>query len=81
MEKTSNLGQKFAALNTLLYLKLLPAIAGFIQVQQFLASLFIDNVNPIIYKLFGKRMTPIIRASDRAFVPNVTYFLFCLPNT
>ena len=44
LDKTSNLGQKFAALNTLLYHKLLLAIAGFIQVQQFLASLSIDNV-------------------------------------
>ena len=44
LEKTSNLGQKFASLKTLLYHKLLPAIAGFIQVHQFLTSLFIDNV-------------------------------------
>ena len=44
MDKTSNLGQKFATLNTVLYHKLLPAIAGFIQVQKFLASLFIENV-------------------------------------
>ena len=44
LDKTSNLGQKFAALNILLYRKLLTAIAGFIQVQLFLTSLFIDNV-------------------------------------
>ena len=44
MDKTSNLGQKFGSLNTLLYQKLPPSIAGCIQVQQFLASLFIDNV-------------------------------------
>ena len=44
LDKTSNLGQKFAALNILLYRQLLPAIAGFIQVQLFLPSLFIDKV-------------------------------------
>ena len=44
LDKTCNPGQNSAALNTLLYLKLLPAIAVFIQVQQFIASLFIDNV-------------------------------------
>ena len=44
MEKTSNLGQKFASLNTLLYHKLLPAIAEFIQFHQYLASLFLANV-------------------------------------
>ena len=44
LDKTSNLGQKFAALNILLYRKLLPAIAGFIQVQLFQPSLFIGNV-------------------------------------
>ena len=44
LDKTSNLGQKFAALNILLYRKRLPAIAGFIQVQLFLPSLFVDNV-------------------------------------
>ena len=44
LDKTSNLGQKFRALNILLYLKLFPAIADFIQVQLFLPSLFIDNV-------------------------------------
>ena len=44
LDKTSNLRQKFAALNILLYRKLLLAIAGFIQVQLFLPSLFIDNV-------------------------------------
>ena len=44
MNKTSNLREKCAALNTLLYYKLLLEIAGFIQVQQFLASLSIDNV-------------------------------------
>ena len=44
LNKTNNIGEKVAALNTLLYHKLLPEISGFIQVQQFLASLFIDNV-------------------------------------
>ena len=44
LDKTSNLGQKFAALDILLYRKLLPVIAGFIQVQLFLPSLFINNV-------------------------------------
>ena len=44
MDKTRNLGQKFAALNTLLYHEQLLVIAGFIQVQQFLASLSVDNV-------------------------------------
>ena len=44
LDKTSNLGQKFAALYILLYHKLLPEIVGFIQAQQFLASSFIDNV-------------------------------------
>ena len=44
LEKTINLGQKFASLNTLLYHKLLPEIAGVFQVHQFLTSLFIDNV-------------------------------------
>ena len=44
LDKISNLGQKFAALNILIHSKLLPAIAGFIQVQLFLPSLFIDNV-------------------------------------
>ena len=44
LDKTSNLAQKFAALNILIYCKLLPAIAGFIQVQLFLPSLFKDNV-------------------------------------
>ena len=34
-----------------------------IQVRQFLASLFIDNVKSDIYMLFGKRMSPMIRAS------------------
>ena len=38
LDKTSNLGQKFAQLNTLLYHKLLHAIALAI------SSLFIDNV-------------------------------------
>ena len=43
---TSNLEQKFVSLNTLLHHKPLPAIiAGFIQVQLFLPSLFIYNVN------------------------------------
>ena len=67
LDKTSNLGQKFATVNTILYLKLLPAIAGFIQVQQFLASLFTDHVK-FDYMLFVKRMTPIIRASAVGFV-------------
>ena len=44
LDKTNNLGQKFAALNILIYSKLLPAITSFIQVQLFLPSLFIDNV-------------------------------------
>ena len=44
LDKTSNFGQKFSALNILLYRKLLPTIAGFIQLQLFLPSLFIDNV-------------------------------------
>ena len=44
LDKTSNLWQKFAALNILLYRKLLPPIAIFIQAQLFLPSLFIDNV-------------------------------------
>ena len=44
LDKTSNLEQKFAALNILIYSKLLLAIAGLIQVQLFLPSLFIDNV-------------------------------------
>ena len=43
LDKTSNLGQNFASLNILIYRKLLPAIAGIIQVLQFLPSLFIDN--------------------------------------
>ena len=43
LDKTSNL-QKFAKLNILLYRKLLTAIAGFIQVQLFLPSLFMDFV-------------------------------------
>ena len=46
LDKTSNLGQKFATLNILLYRKQLHAIAGFIQVQLYLPSLFIDNVKP-----------------------------------
>ena len=44
LHKTSNLGQKFAALYILLYRKLLPAIAGFIQVQLFLPSLFTNHI-------------------------------------
>ena len=44
LDKTNILGQKFAALNILLYRKLLHAIVGFIQVQLFLPSLFIDNI-------------------------------------
>ena len=35
LDNTSILGQKFAVLNTLLYLKLLPAIAGFIRFSNF----------------------------------------------
>ena len=49
MDKTCNCG------------KLLSEVASFIRVQQFLISLFIDNVISDI--LFGKRMTQMIRAS------------------
>ena len=84
LENTSNLGQKFESLNTILYHKLLPAIAKFIQVHQFLGSLFIDNVKSDHQYMFGKRMTPIIRASglharggttQKSGDMNATYFI------
>ena len=53
-KKTSNLGQKFATLNTLLYHKLLPVIAGFIQVQLFLPLYIYDVKSYHLYVVWQK---------------------------
>ena len=53
LDKTSNLGQKFAALNILIYCKLLNVIAGFIKVKvkvqsPMAKSLPVENLLPPI---------------------------------
>ena len=69
LDKTSNLGHTFAAVNTLLYHTLLHAIAGFVRVQQFLASLFTDNVKSdhlyVVWQTNDSNVTRLSKISEQ----------------
>ena len=89
LDKTSNLGQKFAALNIVLYRKLLHAIAGFIQVKLFLPSLFIDNVKShhlyVVWQMNHSNNTRLWNGShpqfnDQTFTENAKKHLLYIYN-